>query len=170
MKYLKDILNLKENRRYKIIIIILVIVILILQTSLSISNKKIQFLNTKINKLNTENIENNKNSEIVSSIDEFISTEKQDSNSLEMDEDFKEVSKELIEKYVIIAEENNKKYLSDIENGKKVLVFESMTLSMTDGQIKKSLSKITSEEFGIYIEKDSIGNKPYYKIYLIEKE
>ena len=64
MKYLKGILNLKQNKKYKIIIIILVVVILILQTSLSINNKKIQLLNTKINKLQIENKRDNDKSEI----------------------------------------------------------------------------------------------------------
>lgn len=51
MKYLKDIFNLKSNKKYKITIIILVIIIIILQTSLSINNKKIQVLNARINKI-----------------------------------------------------------------------------------------------------------------------
>lgn len=47
-------------------------------------------------------------------------------------------------------------------------MFETMNLEMTDGQIEKSLKKINSDEFGFNIVKDKLGNKPYYKIYLIE--
>ncbi len=170
MKYLKDILNLKENKKYKITIIILVVAILILQTSLSISNKKIQVLNSRINKIQIDNKEVNQNSEIVNSVDEFISTENQEKNNSETDRVFQETKESLIKKYKDIAEENNKKYVVDIEAGKEILVFETMSLEMTEGQIKKSLSKITADEFGINIVKDKIGSKEYYKIYLIEKE
>lgn len=77
MKYLKDIFNLKDGKKYKITIIILVVIILILQTSLSINNKKIQVLNAKINKIQIDNEEANQKTEIVSNIDEFINTEKE---------------------------------------------------------------------------------------------
>ena len=39
---------------------------------------------------------------------------------------------------------------------------------MTDRQIEKSFKKINNDEFGINIVKYKLGNKPYYKIYLIE--
>ena len=58
--------------------------------------------------------------------------------------------------------------LTAIAFGKEILVFETMDLEMTDGQIEKSLKKINTNEFGINIVKDKLGNKPYYKIYLIE--
>lgn len=63
---------------------------------------------------------------------------------------------------------NNKKYSAEIITGKDILVFETLNLEMTDGQIEKSLKKINNDEFGINIVKDKLGNKPYYKIYLIE--
>ena len=170
MKYLKDIFNLKENKKYKITIIILVVIILVLQTSLSISNKKIQILNARINKVQIGNVESNQNSEIVNNVDEFISTENEDKNNSEIDRSFQEAKESLIKKYIDIAEEANKKYVADIEDGKEILVFETMSLDMTEGQIKKSLTKINSNEFGINISKDTIGNKAYYKIYLIEKQ
>lgn len=168
MKYLKDILNLKENKKYKITIIILVVVILILQTSLSISNKKIQILNSRINKIQIDNEEFNQKSEIVASVDEFISTENQESSNLETDMIFEEAKEKLIEKYITIAGKNNKEYSAEIVTGKEMLVFETMILDMTDGQIKNSLDKISSNKFGIDIVKSEIGNKTYYKIYLIE--
>ena len=152
MKYLKGILNLKQNKKYKITIIILVVVILILQTSLSINNKKIQLLNTKINKLQIENKKDNDKSEIVSNVGEFVEEEKDKSDNLDINEEF----------------ENNKKYSSEIISGKETLVFETMNLEMTDGQIEKSLKKINNDEFGINIVKDKLGNRIYYKVYLIE--
>ena len=146
MKYLKD------GKKYKITIIILVVIILILQTSLSINNKKIQVLNVRINKLQMENKKDNEKSEIASNIDEEFENKKEN----------------ILERYIEVGEKNNKKYSSEIIAGKEVLVFETMNLEMTDGQIEKSLKKINSDEFGINIVKDKLGNKPYYKIYLIE--
>ena len=168
MKYLKDILNLKQNKKYKIIIIILVVVILILQTSLSINNKKIQVLNAKINKIQIDNEEANQKKEIVSNIDEFINTEKEQEDKLNIDEEFENKKENILERYIEVGEKNNKKYSAEIITGKEILVFETLNLEMTDGQIEKSLKKINNDEFGINIVKDKLGNKPYYKIYLIE--
>ena len=168
MKYLKDILNLKQNKKYKITIFILVVVILILQTSLSINNKKIQLLNTKINKLQIENKRDNDKSEIVSNVDEFVEEEKDKSDNLDINEEFENNKKKLVDKYIEIGERNNKKYSSEIISGKETLVFETMNLEMTDGQIEKSLKKINNDEFGINIVKDKLGNRIYYKVYLIE--
>ena len=168
MKYLKGILNLKQNKKYKITIIILVVVILILQTSLSINNKKIQLLNTKINKLQIENKKDNDKPEIVSNVGEFVEEEKDKSDNLDINEEFENNKKKLVDKYIEIGERNNKKYSSEIISGKETLVFETMNLEMTDGQIEKSLKKINNDEFGINIVKDKLGNRIYYKVYLIE--
>ena len=168
MKYLKGILNLKQNKKYKITIIILVVVIIILQTSLSINNKKIQLLNTKINKLQIENKKDNDKSEIVSNVGEFVEEEKDKSDNLDINEEFENNKKKLVDKYIEIGERNNKKYSSEIISGKETLVFETMNLEMTDGQIEKSLKKINNDEFGINIVKDKLGNRIYYKVYLIE--
>ena len=168
MKYLKDIFNLKNNKKYKITIIILVVIILILQTSLSINNKKIQVLNARINKLQMENKKDNEKSEIASNIDEVIGTEKEQEDNLNIDEEYENKKENILERYIEVGEKNNKKYSSEIIAGKEVLVFETMNLEMTDGQIEKSLKKINSDEFGFNIVKDKLGNKPYYKIYLIE--
>ena len=168
MKYLKDIFNLKDGKKYKITIIILVVIILILQTSLSINNKKIQVLNAKINKIQIDNEEANQKKEIVSNIDEFINTEKEQEDKLNIDEEFENKKENILERYIEVGEKNNKKYLAEIITGKEILVFETLNLEMTDGQIEKSLKKINNDEFGINIVKDKLGNKPYYKIYLIE--
>lgn len=168
MVYLKDIFNLKDGKKYKITIIILVVIILILQTSLSINNKKIQVLNAKINKIHIDNEEANQKKEIVSNIDEFINTEKEQEDKLNIDEDFENKKENILERYIEVGEKNNKKYSAEIITGKEILVFETLNLEMTDGQIEKSLKKINNDEFGINIVKDKLGNKPYYKIYLIE--
>lgn len=168
MKYLKDIFNLKDGKKYKITIIILVVIILILQTSLSINNKKIQVLNAKINKIQMDNEEANQKKEIVSNIDEFINTEKEQEDKLNIDEEFENKKENILERYIEVGEKNNKKYSAEIITGKEILVFETLNLEMTDGQIEKSLKKINNDEFGINIVKDKLGNKPYYKIYLIE--
>lgn len=168
MKYLKDIFNLKNNKKYKITIIILVVIILILQTSLSINNKKIQVLNARINKLQMENKKDNEKSEIASNIDEVIGKEKEQEDNLNIDEEFENKKENILERYIEVGEKNNKKYSAEIITGKEILVFETLNLEMTDGQIEKSLKKINNDEFGINIVKDKLGNKPYYKIYLIE--
>ena len=168
MKYLKDIFNLKDGKKYKITIIILVVIILILQTSLSINNKKIQVLNAKINKIQIDSEEANQKTEIVSNIDEFINTEKEKEDKLNIDEEFENKKENILERYIEVGEKNNKKYSAEIITGKEILVFETLNLEMTDGQIEKSLKKINNDEFGINIVKDKLGNKPYYKIYLIE--
>lgn len=168
MKYLKDIFNLKNNKKYKITIIILVVIILILQTSLSINNKKIQVLNARINKLQMENKKDNEKSEIASNIDEVIGKEKEQEDNLNIDEEFENKKENILERYIEVGEKNNKKYSAEIIPGKEILVFETLNLEMTDGQIEKSLKKINNDEFGINIVKDKLGNKPYYKIYLIE--
>ena len=168
MKYLKDIFNLKDGKKYKITIIILVVIILILQTSLSINNKKIQVLNAKINKIQIDKEEANQKKEIVSNIDEFINTEKEQEDKLNIDEEFENKKENILERYIEVGEKNNKKYSAEIITGKEILVFETLNLEMTDGQIEKSLKKINNDEFGINIVKDKLGNKPYYKIYLIE--
>lgn len=168
MKYLKDIFNLKDGKKYKITIIILVVIILILQTSLSINNKKIQVLNSKINKIHIDNEEANQKKKIVSNIDEFINTEREQEDKLNIDEEFENKKENILERYIEVGEKNNKKYSAEIITGKDILVFETLNLEMTDGQIEKSLKKINNDEFGINIVKDKLGNKPYYKIYLIE--
>ena len=168
MNNLKDIFNLKDGKKYKITIIILVVIILILQTSLSINNKKIQVLNAKINKIQIDNEEANQKKEIVSNIDEFINTEKEQEDKLNIDEEFENKKENILERYIEVGEKNNKKYSAEIITGKEILVFETLNLEMTDGQIEKSLKKINNDEFGINIVKDKLGNKPYYKVYLIE--
>ena len=85
-----------------------------------------------------------------------------------LDEEFENKKENILERYIEVGEKNNKKYSSEIIAGKETLVFETMNLEMTDGQIEKSLKKINNDEFGINIVKDKLGNKPYYKIYLIE--
>lgn len=163
MEYLKDIFNFKENKKYKVTIMILTMIIIILQTRLSFTNNKMKILNARISKASINN------EEVASNVDELISSDKEDISNSEIDEKFQEEKERLIKKYAKIAEENNKNYSYEIVTGKEILVFESMTLSMTDGQIKKSLEKISSDNFGINIVQDEIGSKLYYKIYLIEK-
>ena len=73
------------------------IIILILQTSLSINNKKIQVLNARINKLQTENKKDNEKSEIASNIDEVIGTEKDQEDNLNIDEEFENKKENMVQ-------------------------------------------------------------------------
>lgn len=165
MKYIKDILNLQENKRYKITIIFLVIVIFFLQISMITTVKKtvvlvqrVRELNSEISELKLSNININKESYSIKT------NEKEEGK-----EDEKSEKKDkLIRAYVEIAESVGKKYNSNISTGNRVMVFEAINLEMTENQIKKTLTKINSEEFGIEIEENKIQGKTFYKIYLIE--
>lgn len=165
MKYIKDILNLQENKSYKITIIFLVIVIFFLQISMITTVKKtvvlvqrVRELNSEISELKLSNININKESYSIKT------NEKEEGK-----EDEKSEKKDkLIRAYVEIAESVGKKYNSNISTGNRVMVFEAINLEMTENQIKKTLTKINSEEFGIEIEENKIQGKTFYKIYLIE--
>lgn len=165
MKYIKDILNLQENKRYKITIIFLVIVIFFLQISMITTVKKtvvlvqrVRELNSEISELKLSNININKESYSIKT------NEKEEGK-----EDEKSEKKDkLIRAYLEIAESVGKKYNSNISTGNRVMVFEAINLEMTENQIKKTLTKINSEEFGIEIEENKIQGKTFYKIYLIE--
>ena len=63
----------------------------------------------------------------------------------------------------------NKTYNTNIKDGKKYLVFETLNLEMTDNQIKSTFKNVISDEFGIEITESKLAENKFFKIYLIEE-
>lgn len=167
MEHIKDLLNFKENKKYKIIIVILLIIIIFMQTGLSMTKKKIRILTENTNKLNEQIRENEISSSYneANSIDDLITDE-----DTKKDTDNYEVKKnDLINRFKEIGEFENKTYNTNIKDGKKYLVFETLNLEMTDNQIKSTFKNIISDEFGIEITESKLAENKFFKIYLIEE-
>lgn len=167
MEHIKDLLNFKENKKYKIIIVILLIIIIFMQTGLSMTKKKIRILTENTNKLNEQIRENEISSSYneANSIDDLITDE-----DTKKDTDNYEVKKnDLINRFKEIGEFENKTYNTNIKDGKKYLVFETLDLEMTDNQIKSTFKNIISDEFGIEITESKLAENKFFKIYLIEE-
>ena len=167
MEYIKDLLNFKENKKYKIMIIILFIVIIFMQTGLSMTKKKIRILTENTNKLNEQIRESEISSSYneANSLDDLISdaTPKQDTVN------YTSETNDLINRFKEIGELENKIYNPNIKDGKKYLVFETINLEMTDNQIKATFKNIVTNEFGIEITENKLAENKFFKIYLIER-
>jgi len=166
MKYVRDIFDLKENKKYKLTIIFLVIVIFFLQISMITTVKKTVVLVDKVRQLNSE-VSELKASNNININKELYSMDQGEEMEYEQEENNKSKDK-LISEYAAASESVGKKYNSNIITGNKIMVFEAVKLEMTENQIKKTLTKISSEEFGIEIDELEIYGKTIYKIYLIE--
>lgn len=166
MKYIKDFLNFKEAKVYKIAIIILSIIVVMLQTSQAITSKKIRILTERIHDLKEENskLQISNQSLDIPGISSLVDSQKDVENNIIAEE----LISKFIDKYSEIAEENDKKYNPNIKEGNKHLVYETMELTMTDNQIKYTLKSIEAKEFGIEIVESTLIDKAFYKIYLIE--
>lgn len=171
MEFIKDFFSFKENKKYKITIIILIIVVIFMQTGLSITNKKIRYLTENINRLN-ETIKEKENeianSNQINSIDDLI----RDNIKEEIKEniiDYDKIINQFIDNFKNISGTENKVYDPNIKDGIKHLVFEAFNLEMTENQIKAAIKNITSERFGMEIIDSEIVGSKYYKIYLIEE-
>lgn len=167
MEYIKDLLNFKENKRYKIIIIILIIIIIFMQTGLSMTKKKIRILTENTNVLNEQIRQNEISSSYneANSLDDLITNEDPKENTI----DYTSEKNDLINRFKEVGALENKVYNSDIKDGKKYLVFETINLEMTDNQIKSTFKNIITEEFGIEITESKLAENKFFKIYLIEK-
>lgn len=163
MEHIKDLLNFKENKKYKISIVILLILIIFMQTSLSMTNKKIRILTENINKLNEQIKENEISSSYneANTIDDLITDEDTDN--------YEAKKNDLIHRFKEIGELENKLYNINLNYGKKYLVFETINLEMTDNQIKSTFKNIISDEFGIEIIESKLAENKFFKIYLIEE-
>ena len=167
MEHIKDLLNFRENKKYKIMIVILLIIIIFMQTGLSMTKKKIRILTENTNKLNEQIRENEISSSYneANSIDDLITDEdpKKDTINYEVKKN------DLINRFKEIGELENKTYNTNIKEGNKYLVFETLNLEMTDNQIKSTFKNIISDEFGIEITESKLAENKFFKIYLIEK-
>lgn len=168
MEYIKDLLNFKENKRYKIIIIILIIIIIFMQTGLSMTKKKIRILTENTNRLNEQIRENEISSSYneANSLDDLITDEDPKENTI----NYTSEKNNLINRFKEVGALENKVYNSNIKDGKKHLVFETINLEMTDNQIKSTFKNLITEEFGIEIAESKLAENKFFKIYLIEKE
>lgn len=168
MEHIKDLLNFKENKKYKIIIMVLLIIIIFMQTGLSFTKKKIRFLTENIRILNEQLSENTRESynagNDINNIDDLI-TDKEEDNNINVEYQAKN---ELVNRFKEIGKQENKIYKSSIIDGEKYLVFETVNLEMTDNQIKSTFKNLTKDEFGIEITESKLGDDKFFKIYLIE--
>lgn len=168
MEHIKDLLNFKENKKYKIIIMVLLIIIIFMQTGLSFTKKKIRFLTENIKTLNEQLSENTRESynagNDINNIDDLI-TDKEEDNNINVEYQAKN---ELVNRFKEIGKQENKIYKSSIIDGEKYLVFETVNLEMTDNQIKSTFKNLTKDEFGIEITESKLGDDKFFKIYLIE--
>ena len=131
------------------------------------TKKKIRILTENTNKLNEQIRENEISSSYneANSIDDLITDE-----DTKKDTDNYEVKKnDLINRFKEIGEFENKTYNTNIKDGKKYLVFETLNLEMTDNQIKSTFKNIISDEFGIEITESKLAENKFFKIYLIEE-
>ena len=167
MEHIKDLLNFRENKKYKIMIAILIVIIIFLQTGLSMSKKKIRILTENTNKLNEQIRENEISNSYkeANSIDELI-TDKDPKKDIV---NYEVKKNDLINRFKEIGELENKTYNTNIKEGKKYLVFETLNLEMTDNQIKSIFKNIISDEFRIEITENKLAENKFFRIYLIEK-
>lgn len=167
MEHIKDLLNFRENKKYKIMIAILIVIIIFLQTGLSMSKKKIRILTENTNKLNEQIRENEISNSYkeANSIDELI-TDKDPKKDIV---NYEVKKNDLINRFKEIGELENKTYNINIKEGKKYLVFETLNLEMTDNQIKSTFKNIISDEFRIEITENKLAENKFFRIYLIEK-
>lgn len=161
---IKSFLNFKENKSYKITIVLLVMICLVFQTSTSFSNKKVEAANLKIASLNEKIKVLEKSTTTISSIDDLI-----DKEVITKDDSYKISIEAILERYSAIGKENNKEYDKSIKEGKRILAFETLDLnSMTDNQIKAGITELTKDTFGIEIQTKDFEGNIFYKIILIE--
>lgn len=171
MEYIKDFFNFKDNKKYKIAIIILIIIVIFMQTGLSITNKKIRYLTETTNRLNKiikEKETELANSNKINNINDLISdnsNEKVKENII----DYDKIINKFIDKFKNVSGTENKVYDPNIKEGVKHLIFEAFNLEMTDSQIKAAIKNITSEKFGIEITDSKVSDNKYFKIYLVEE-
>ena len=138
-----------------------------MQTGLSMTKKKIRILTENTNKLNEQIRENEISSSYneANSIDDLITDEdpKKDTDNYEVKKN------DLINRFKEIGALEKKTYNTNIKDGKKYLVFETLNLEMTDNQIKSTFKNIISDEFGIEITESKLAENKFFKIYLIEE-
>lgn len=163
MEHLKDLLNFKENKRYKIIILILFLIVVFLQSRTSLINKQVSILREKV-KVLTE--EKNK----IASLGENSGIYNNgSSNKVKVIKDYTKEKESLINKYKNIALEKGKILNENLTSDNKTLVDETMNLDIIDVNIRSHIDKIKGDSFNIEIEENKISDTAFFRIYLIEE-
>lgn len=154
--------KVKRNKKTSIVIIILVLIILFLQTSISLKNQKIDYLNSSISKLESElksvNSIESKGSELNDSTKDKKAEDKS-SNKI-----FENVKN----RYIQFGKDKGKIYDENLK-GVEIATFEWMDGSIvSDSQIKNGINKLTKEKFNIKASVKRLSGMNMYKIILIE--
>ncbi len=145
--------KVKRNKKTSIVIIILVLIILFLQTSISLKNQKIDYLNSSISKLESELNDSTKDKKAEDKI---------------KDESSNKILENVKNRYIQFGKDEGKIYDENL-NGVEIATFEWMDDSIvSDSQIKNGINKITKEKFNIKASVKRVSGMNMYKIIVIE--
>ena len=153
--YMKDILNLKENRKYKLPILLLILIILFQQTVNSVAKKQINIL-TQRNKELRERVKEEESKKIYVEY-----PNKEDTSS----ENIKKDIEELKERYKEVGKKLNKTFDETVDEN-KVLVDETFNLNLSVNDIKRHIENVKNNIFNVIIEEELISTEIFYRIYV----
>lgn len=162
MEHLKDLLNFKENKKYKIIILILFLIVVFLQSRTSLINKQVSILRERM-KVLTE--EKNK----TTSLENNSGIYNNENSKIKVIKDYTKEKEGLINKYKNIGLEKGKVLNENLTSDNKTLVDETMNLDIIEINIRSHIDKIKGNSFNIEIEENKISDSAFFRIYLIEE-
>ena len=148
MEHLKDLLNFKENKKYKIIILILFLIVVFLQSRTSLINKQVSILRERM-KVLTE--EKNK----TTSLENNSGIYNNENSKIKVIKDYTKEKETLINKYKNIGLEKGKVLNENLTSDNKTLVDETMNLDIIEVNIRSQENKISDSAF--------------FRIYLVEE-
>lgn len=162
MEHLKDLLNFKENKKYKIIILILFLIVVFLQSRTSLINKQVSILRERM-KVLTE--EKNK----TTSLENNSGIYNNENSKIKVIKDYTKEKESLINKYKNIGLEKGKVLNENLTSDNKTLVDETMNLDIIEVNIRSHIDKIKGDSFNIEIEENKISDSAFFRIYLVEE-
>ncbi|WP_308780744.1 hypothetical protein [uncultured Clostridium sp.] len=162
MEHLKDLLNFKENKKYKIIILILFLIVVFLQSRTSLINKQVSILRERM-KVLTE--EKNK----TTSLENNSGIYNNENSKIKVIKDYTKEKETLINKYKNIGLEKGKVLNENLTSDNKTLVDETMNLDIIEVNIRSHIDKIKGDSFNIEIEENKISDSAFFRIYLVEE-
>ena len=162
MEPLKDLLNFKENKKYKIIILILFLIVVFLQSRTSLINKQVSILRERV-KVLTE--EKNK----ITSLENSSGIYNNGNSKVKVIKDYTKEKEGLINKYKNIGLEKGKVLNGNLTSDNKTLVDETMNLDIIEINIRSHIDKIKGNSFNIEIEENKISDSAFFRIYLVEE-
>ena len=160
MAHLKDLLNFKENKKYKILILFLIVVFL--QSRTSLINKQVSILRERM-KVLTE--EKNK----TTSLENNSGIYNNENSKIKVIKDYTKEKETLINKYKNIGLEKGKVLNENLTSDNKTLVDETMNLDIIEVNIRSHIDKIKGDSFNIEIEENKISDSAFFRIYLVEE-